>query len=478
MNSTFFFYDLETFGLSPKEDRIAQFAGIRTDHNFNIIGEPINLYCEPPEDYIPDPESILITGITPQEAREKGVSEKAFAAKIWQEFSEPNTCILGYNSIRFDDEMIRYLFYRNFIDPYAHHWQNGNSRWDLLDVVRATYAFRPEGIEWPTDDAGIVSFKLENLSKANGLLHEKAHDALSDVYATIAMAKLIKAKQPKLFDYYFQHRRARDLNNLIDLQQMAPLLHASGMFGQARNNLSMIMPLFFSPHNKNELVSIDLMGDISGLLNLDATTIREKMYTPSAELPEGEARIPLKGIHLNKCPILATPKLLKTMSDHAIDEAHCQKNIERIMAQQAPLLSKIFEVYQVPRSYDSDPHSEPVESLLYQGFFERSDRQQMDLIPQMTGEALLQYDFYFHDPRLQPLLFIYRARNYFETLFEDEKEDWKRYILMKREYFKSKYQQKYHSLLKATQAGKEADSEDDRTQEKMKLLASIESEYL
>lgn len=470
MNPTFFFYDLETFGLSPKEDRIAQFGGIRTDANFNIIDKPINIYCQPPEDYIPDPESILITGITPEEAREKGIPEAQFAARIHEEFSQPNTCILGYNSIRFDDEMIRYLFYRNFIDPYAYSWQNGNSRWDLLDVVRATHAFRPEGIQWPTDDAGIVSLKLENLSKANNLNHEKAHDALSDVYATIGMAKLIKEEQPRLFDYYFNHRRARDLNNLVDLQTLTPLLHVSGMFGQARNNLSMVMPALFNPHNKNELISIDLMGDITGLLEFDATTIREKLYTPTADLPEGEARIPIKEIHLNKCPILATTKLLKTMQNHSIDEMLCKKNYEALLSHKEIVLSKIFEIYQVPRTYESDPHSEPVESLLYQGFFERSDRQQMDLIPKMNGQELLNYDFYFHDPRALPLLFIYRARNFFDTLFDDEQEDWKRYILMKREYFKNKYQQKYTHLLEITHQTQDHD--------KVALLTSIKSEYL
>lgn len=470
MNSTFFFYDLETFGLNPKEDRIAQFAGIRTDANFNIVGDPINIYCQPPKDYIPDPESILITGITPQEALEKGVPEAEFAARIHEEFSTPNTCILGYNSIRFDDEMIRYLFYRNFLDPYAHHWQNGNSRWDLLDVVRATHAFRPEGIHWPSDEDGIVNLKLENLAKVNQLEHEKAHDALSDVYATIAMAKLIQQKQPKLFEYYFKHRRARDLNNLIDLQNLTPLLHISGMFGQARNNLSMIMPMLFNPHNKNELISIDLMGDISGILTLNASKIREKMYTPTADLPEGEARIPLKGIHLNKCPILATTKLLPTMATHTIDEAHCRKNFELLSRHKEAVLSKIFEIYQTPRNYESDPHNEPVESLLYQGFFERSDRQQMDLIPKMNGEELLNYDFYFHDPRVLPLLFIYRARNYFETLFEDEKEDWKRYLSMKREYYKHKYQPKYETLLKSAIEAQDSN--------KISLLESIKSEYL
>lgn len=469
MTPTFFFYDLETFGLNPKEDRIAQFAGIRTDTNFNIIGEPINLYCKPPADYIPDPNAILITGITPAEALEKGVPEPAFAARIHQEFSQPDTCIVGYNNIRFDDEMIRYLFYRNFIDPYAYSWQNNNSRWDLLDVVRATHAFRPQGINWPTDSDGVISLKLENLSKANHLLHEKAHDALSDVYATIGMAKLMKEKQPRLFDYYYNHRRARDLNNLIDLQKLTPLLHVSGMFGMARHNLSMVMPLIFNPHNKNELITIDLMGNISAILTLPASTLREKMFTATADLPEGEARIPIKGIHLNKCPILATIALLKTIPHHFVDTEHCIQNYNRLLQAKDLVQSKLFEIYQTPPTYESDPHSAPVESLLYQGFFDRKDRQQMDQIPHMDGETLKSYDFYFEDPRALPLLFIYRARHFFETLFDDEKEDWHRYSLMKREYFKNKYQSIFFQLLQ--------ESKDANDAVKTALLESIKSYY-
>ncbi|PWD86365.1 exodeoxyribonuclease I [Ignatzschineria cameli] len=469
MSPSFFFYDLETFGINPKEDRIAQFAGIRTDENFNIIEEPINIYCHPPEDYLPDPNAILITGITLEEAQEKGLSEAQFATQIAEAFSRPNSCILGYNNIRFDDEMIRYLFYRNFIDPYAYSWQNGNSRWDLLDIVRATYTFRPEGIEWPQDEKGNVSFKLENLSKANHLLHEKAHDALSDVYATIGMAKLIKERQPRLFSYYFNHRRARDLQQLIDLQKLKPLLHISGMFGLERNNISMITPVLFSPQNRNELISIDLMGEIEPLLELPAETIREKLYTPTAELPEGEARIPLKGIHLNRCPVLAPTALLSTLPSDILDQQHCLKNHQLIIDNRELMETKLMEIYQTPRDFESDPHSEPVESLLYQGFFERKDRHQMDLVPKMNGEELKYHEFYFDDPRLDPLLFIYRARNYFETLFEDEQEEWQRYILLKREYYRTRYQPTYEALLE------EATATDDH--HKIALLQSIGHYY-
>ncbi|PWD85209.1 exodeoxyribonuclease I [Ignatzschineria cameli] len=469
MSPSFFFYDLETFGINPKEDRIAQFAGIRTDENFNIIEEPINIYCHPPEDYLPDPNAILITGITLEEAQKKGLSEAQFATQIAEAFSRPNSCILGYNNIRFDDEMIRYLFYRNFIDPYAYSWQNGNSRWDLLDIVRATYTFRPEGIEWPQDEKGNVSFKLENLSKANHLLHEKAHDALSDVYATIGMAKLIKERQPRLFSYYFNHRRARDLQQLIDLQKLKPLLHISGMFGLERNNISMITPVLFSPQNRNELISIDLMGEIEPLLELPAETIREKLYTPTAELPEGEARIPLKGIHLNRCPVLAPTALLSTLPSDILDQQHCLKNHQLIIDNRELIETKLMEIYQTSRHFESDPHSEPVESLLYQGFFERKDRHQMDLVPKMNGEELKYHEFYFDDPRLDPLLFIYRARNYFETLFEDEQEEWQRYILLKREYYRTRYQPTYEALLE------EATATDDH--HKIALLQSIGHYY-
>jgi exodeoxyribonuclease-1 len=198
---TFYFHDYETFGISPAKDRPAQFAGIRTDADFNLIGEPLVVYCKPPADYLPDPEACLITGITPQKAMKDGLCEADFIRQIHEQFATPNTCVLGYNSIRFDDEVTRYTLYRNFYDPYAYAWQNGNSRWDILDMLRACYALRPEGIEWAFDEEGKPSFRLEKLTVTNGVAHANAHDALSDVLATIEMAKRVKKAQPKLFGY-------------------------------------------------------------------------------------------------------------------------------------------------------------------------------------------------------------------------------------------------------------------------------------
>ena len=189
---TFLWHDYETFGANVRQTRPAQFAAIRTDAHLNPIGAPVMLYCQPANDFLPEPQACLITGITPQECLEKGLPEYQFAKQIEQVFSEPGTVGVGYNTIRFDDEVTRFMFWRNLIDPYAREWQNDCGRWDVLDVVRTAYALRPQGIQWPLKSDGKPSFKLTDLSAANGLLHASAHDALSDVQATIALARLIK----------------------------------------------------------------------------------------------------------------------------------------------------------------------------------------------------------------------------------------------------------------------------------------------
>lgn len=207
---TFLWHDYETFGLDTRRDRPAQFAGIRTDAELNEIGEPLMIYCQPASDYLPDPGSCLLTGITPQHCLQHGVAEHAFAAQIEQALAQPGTIGVGYNTIRFDDEVTRHLFWRNLIDPYGREWQNDCGRWDLLDVVRMVYALRPDGIEWPVKSDGKTSFKLGDLALANGLAHEAAHDALSDVRATIALARLIKSAKPKLFDFCLElHKKSR-----------------------------------------------------------------------------------------------------------------------------------------------------------------------------------------------------------------------------------------------------------------------------
>ncbi len=417
---TFYWYDLETFGTGTRIDRIAQFAGVRTDMDLNVIGEPDEFFCQPVLDYLPNPESCLVTGITPDQCEAKGLREAEFANRIHEQFSQPGTCIAGYNNIRFDDEFIRFLFYRNLHDAYAWHWQNGNSRWDILDVVRATYALRPEGIQWPQHEDGKPSFKLEDLTRANGLTHEAAHDAVSDVLATIALARLIKQEQPRLFDFFLKLRNKREAAKLLDYRQRQPVVHVSGKIPAKRGCLTVMLPLAPMPGNSNAVIAYDLTHDPDDLLSLDANAIHDRVFTRQNEMPEGWQRVPLKAIHSNKSPVLAPLSVLKgvDLDRLQLDWQAVKTNLEKI--RNAPdLQAKLNDVF-APRE-----HEEPdVDEALYAGGFPSDkDRHVLETLRQNAPKSLLQ-EAAFDDPKWNELVWRYRARNWPETLNGEETERW------------------------------------------------------
>lgn len=423
--STFLWHDYETFGADPARDRPSQFAGIRTDEDFNIIGEPIVVFCKPAADMLPQPQACLITGITPQHAAEKGVCEADFIRQIHRELALPGTCAVGYNSIRFDDEVSRYTLYRNFYDPYAREWQNGNSRWDIIDMLRVCCALRPEGINWPTHDDGTPSFKLEQLTVANGISHESAHDALSDVYATIEMAKLVKVKQPKLFEYFFSLRSKKAVSSLLNVADNTPVVHTSAMFPASVYCTSLVMPLAMHPTNSNGVICFDLRADPSTLIELPAEQVAQRLFTPAAEMPEGIERIALKTIHVNRCPVVATSKLLNPQSTERIqlDMNEARKHY-KLLRDAKGLSLKLQEVF----SGQSFPVISDPDLMLYSGgFFGKNDSEAMSQIRNCTAEELAAHSFVFEDSRLDEMLFRYRARNYPETLSESEKMQWSEY---------------------------------------------------
>ncbi len=422
---TFFFHDYETFGKHPVRDRPAQFAGIRTDMNFNFIEEPIVFYCAPACDYLPDPQAVLMTGITPQHALAKGINEAQFSRQIHHAFSTGGTCILGYNNIRFDDEVSRHLFYRNFYDPYAYSWQNGNSRWDLLDVLRACYALRPQGIIWPQNEEGLPSFKLEHLTQANGVEHLQAHDAASDVHATIAMTKLLKQAQPRLFDYFFHLRNKHKINELIDIVGMTPLVHVSGMFGAAHSYTSLIAPLAWHPENKNAVIVCNLAANISVLLELTSDALRERLYTRKDELSPDQSPVPIKLVHINKCPVLAPINSLRSEDSEriGIDSRHCMKNLQ-LLRQYPQIREKVVAIFNETEAF---PVSDDVDEQLYEGFFGTADRATMNIIQGSAPQNLATLAPCFQDNRLAELFFRYRARNYPHTLNESEQQRWLRH---------------------------------------------------
>lgn len=424
-HNTFYWYDYETFGTDPRRDRISQFAGIRTDEDLNIINEPLNIYCKATDDMLPQPDACLVTGITPQKTIADGLIEAEFIATINHEFSAPNTCVVGFNNIRFDDEFTRYTLYRNFYDAYAREWQNGNSRWDIIDLVRVTRALRPEGIQWPVDDEGKASNRLELMTKANGISHEAAHDAMSDVYATIAVAKLIKEKQPRLYDYILNNKQKHKVAQMLNIIKPQPVLHTSGMYSSDICNTAMIYPLAQHPVNKNGVIVYDLRYDPQALIDLDAESIRENIYTPRDELPENVERIPIKTVHINKCPVVVPLNTLDEASAERIhiDRKQHQKHLEKLQ-QAAGLNKKVQDVF---RENNFEPIIDPDQSLYSGGFFSNDDKQRMDQIRDTSPSELAQLDMNFDDERIPELLFRYRARNFPDSLNPEEQQQWQAY---------------------------------------------------
>lgn len=427
MIKTFFWHDYETWGSDPRRDRPVQFAGLRTDEDLSPVGDPLVVFCRPPYDLLPQPDACLVTGISPQRAEADGLVEAAFANAVHREMVRPGTCSAGYNSIRFDDEVTRHLLYRNFYDPYAREWQGGNSRWDLIDALRLAHALRPEGIEWPTHEDGAASFRLEHLTVANGIEHADAHDALADVRATLGMARLLKAHQPRLYDYALSLRSKRLVQDLLD--QGGPLLHVSARYPAELGCIAPVLPVARHPVNSNGIVCFDLRQDPEPLLELDVEEVHRRLFSPSQELPEGLQRIPLKTVHINRCPILAPMKTLTAEAAERwrIDDTLVAHHARRL--QDAPGLAE--KVQRAHSLAALPPETDPDLMLYSGGFFSDGDRREMARLRALTPQELGEQRFVFEDPRLPEMLFRYRARNWPHSLSEDEREEWDAYRLQR-----------------------------------------------
>jgi exodeoxyribonuclease I len=427
MPDTFLWHDYETFGANPMVDRPAQFAALRTDAQLQPVDDPVVLYCAPADDVLPHPEACLITGITPQEARDKGICEAEFARRIHAEMMRPGTCCVGYNSIRFDDTVSRNLFYRNLLDPYEREYKNGNSRWDLIDVARMTYALRPDGFEWPMHEPGKPSFRLEDLTAANAIAHEGAHDALADVRATIELAGRLRQAQPRLFDWCLGMRDQRTVAKLLDPTEPRPLLHTSSRFPAERGCTTLVLPLAVSPDRPKSVIVFDLMADPDPLLTEPADALHDLVFTPAADLPEDVERLPLKMIHTNHVPMVAPAATLRDADPDRIglDVQRCVQHAKRIAPQLGALRQKVVEVFARPA--DGFEESTDPDRMLYSGgFFSSSDRHLMNKILAIAPKDLGKHLWTFQDARLSVMLFRYRARNYPETLGMDEVELWNR----------------------------------------------------
>lgn len=424
MSTTLYWHDYETFGTDPRRDRPAQFAGIRTDEALNEIEEPLVIYCKPAHDFLPHPAACLLTGITPQIADTQGLPEPHFIAHIYAELARPGTCGVGYNTLRFDDEVTRHTLYRNFYNPYDREWQQGNSRWDMIDLVRMTYALRPNGIVWPQHDDGRPSFRLENITAANGIGHQAAHDALSDVRATISLARLLRDRQPRLYRWLFQLRNKHKAAALLDLTAHTPVLHTSRMYATDIGCTTLVMPLIAEPGNNNSILVYDLRQNPENFFGLAVNELSERLFTRSEALPEGTVRLPVKSIKINKCPALAPSNTLDTAAIKrlAIDLEACHQHYNQLQ-KNPDFFCKVASAYTSRKPASNGD----VDVALYENFLGNDDSSLLANVRNATPQQLANTHFCFHDHRLPELLFRYRARNWPETLNVSERQKWEEF---------------------------------------------------
>ena len=423
MSLTYFFYDLETSGLNPREDRIMQFAGIRTDEHFQQIGESYNLLVKLNDDTLPSPEAALVTGITPQSTQADGYTEAEFCRILQSEIFIEGTMVVGFNNVRFDDEFIRYTLWRNYYDPYEWSWKDNRSRWDMLDVVRMTRALRPEGIVWPIDAKGNPTNRLELLTKENGIDHTKAHDALSDVEALIAVAKLIKAKQPQLFSYLLNMRDKKQVQQVVNLDSKQPFVYVSGRYDAVYQKATVAFPLAPAP-NRNVLV-YDLRHDPTPLFELSEEALKELLFASwDDRKKDGFIPVPVKVLQYNQCPAIAPLGVLE--ADDGWEQISL--SLEMIEKHKAILLSRPDFAEKLRSAFESRaPFEQPSdpEAALYNGFInDPKDKLRSEQVRQASNDSISDMKPQFSDSRLEELLSHYKARNFPTSLTKDEQDVW------------------------------------------------------
>lgn len=423
---TFFFYDLETSGLDARRDRVMQFAGQRTNMNLEVIEEPVNILVRLNDDVLPSPEAVMVTGITPQQTQADGMSEAEFAQMLMEQIFTPGTTTVGFNSVRFDDEFIRHTLWRNFYDPYEWCWKDSRSRWDLLDVVRMTRALRPEGIEWPVDAEGRPTNRLELLTKLNNLEHLKAHDALSDVRALIAVTKMIRGKQPKLYDFLYKVRSKKEIANIVNLEDAKPFVYSSGRYASEYQKTTVALPV--APGAKPGSVLVyDLRHDPTQFADMSLADIKKRLFAKWEERKAPDfVPIPVKELAYNKCPAVAPLGVLEQgngWENIHLDAETVQKNLQ-ILQRNRGSIDKVKEALD---SRPPFPKAKDVDGRLYDSFMNDRDKTRCEVVRNATERELADFHPEFADERLPKLLLRYKARNYPQTLSDTERAEYEQY---------------------------------------------------
>lgn len=406
----FAFFDLETTGTSPAFDHPLQFAAILTDAAFREV-ERVNLRCRLAPHVIPSPQALAVTGVRPNQLVDPELPNLfEFAQELTALVSRWSPAIwTGFNSIRFDEEMLRQMFYQNLQSEIFATQFNGNTRFDIMTAVFAVFQRCPDLLHWPVDETGPVRFKLDRLAPENGFEGHNAHDALGDVEATIHIARLIAERAPDLWTQLLANREKGHVQAQLDRFEPLELV---GRFGGGPPKAIMGCLCGYAAKNTNQAYFFDL----------DSVDPQELTAASDADLVaamEGEPR-PLRSISINKVPVLLPPVMVT-------DE---QRRRARVLAEAPELRQRLIAAMAARYPADSDTAPQHVEQQIFNGFYSWNDKARLKEFQGANWPRRQEIVATFEDARLRQLgarLVAFHA----PKLLSDS--DRRRYIAWRRE---------------------------------------------
>lgn len=415
ISQSYLFYDLETSGLSPYFDQVYEFAAIRTDLHFQEI-ERHSFLVRPTIDIIPTPDAVITHRLSIQALMKEGMAENQAIQKIHEILNQPGTISLGYNTLSFDDEFLRFNFFRHLRTSYTHQFANGCRRMDLFPLLLFYYHFRFDSLTWPPrDEEGGISLKLDKISQANHLASGAAHRAMVDVEASLALAKRL-AQDEKMWSYllgFFNkategERLAKLPYVLIDHIAYPHALLLDAKLGYKQDFQAPVLCLGQHWHYKNQTIWLRL--DDERLLAGDSEVI-PSLWPIKKKSAEPPFMLPPESRFIRFAP---------ERQEVANQVFHLfQEKPQFFKAIQAALLDYTYPVY---------PETD-VDARLYQrSFFSPEDTVQMRHFHAQQPEVQAHFYKQFKDLDLQSMALRYLGRFYPASLDFAAQADFRLYL--------------------------------------------------
>jgi exodeoxyribonuclease-1 len=403
---TYLFYDIETTGLNKAFDQVLQFAAIRTDLNLQEIERyEINVKLNP--DIIPSPYALITHHIGLKENAES-FSEFSAIKQIHQYFNHPGTISLGYNTLGFDDEFLRFSFYRNLLPPYTHQFANNCSRMDLYPMTLMYFLFKPHVLNWPTHE-GKTTLKLEYLNSANQLTEGRAHNAMVDVEATLELARRL-FKEREMWDYVKDY-----FNKKIDQERLQPLQNntiALMVDGRLRDHAYLAPVLYVGQHRhyKNQLLWLQL--DSPELTKITKNNITETTRVTNKKCGEPYFILPLK----DRFTTQLHPKR-RALAEH--NKKWLETNPESL---------KLITDYYTDYQYPTYPNTDVEASLYLNGFYSAEEESFCRLFHKVPPKEKARLTEELHFPKLKTLALRILGRHFSDAMSHSQQEQFSAYL--------------------------------------------------